>query len=174
MRESEDNVEIADGQDFNLAGFKPARLVEPLALGAMPIAAGVVGRPFEAADVALLKMAAESGCATALDGAHDFELRGRQGMGVAEGLAMKAEDIRHFPSGSLRTRQPCLPMAMGGCHGSWLLELLGIGDRQQIQGALCGPELLARDLQIPHGGEDGFMPNEDLDGACIVSVQGEP
>ena len=90
VRESEDNMEIADGQDFRLASLEPASRVEALALGAMPIAAGVVGWPFEGAAVASLKVAAESGSAAALDGAHDFELRGRQGMGAAEGLAMEA------------------------------------------------------------------------------------
>ena len=116
MRESKYRVEIADGQDFRLAGLEPAGLVEALALGAMAIAAGVVGRPLKAAQVAFLKMAAERGSTAALDGAHDFELRNRQRMGAAEGLAVEAKNIRNFPSGPLLTRQPYQPMAMGRCH----------------------------------------------------------
>ena len=167
MRESEDDVEIVYGQNFRLTSLTPASRVEALAFWAMPIAAGVVGWSFEVAVVAALKMAAERGRAAALDGAHDFELRHRQGMGAAEGLAMEAQDIRHFPPGSWRTRQPCRPMGMDRRHGSVLLQPLGIGDRQQVQRALSGPELLARDLQIPHGGEDGRVTHEDLDGARI-------
>lgn len=86
--ESEDDVKISDGQNFSLAGFKPARLVEPLTLGAMPISAGVVGGPFKATAVALFEMAAERGSPTALDGAHNLQMRSRQRMGVAEGFAM--------------------------------------------------------------------------------------
>jgi hypothetical protein len=66
-------------------------------------------------------------------------------MGVAEVLAVEAQDIRHFPSRSF-DRQPCRPMGMGRCHAHGLPELREIGYGQQIQRALGGPELLARDL----------------------------
>ena len=59
MGESEDDVEITDRQDFGLARLEPASRVEALALGAMPIAAGIVGGPFQPAVVASLQVAAE-------------------------------------------------------------------------------------------------------------------
>ena len=151
MRKGKNDMEIAHGQELRLASLQPSGFIEPLALWAMAVAAGIVSRPFEAANVALLKMAAERGSATALDGTHDFKLINRQRMGAAEGLAMEAQDIRHFPAGSLQPRQPCRPMTMGRRHGSALPELSGIGDRQQIQRALGGPESFARNLQISHG-----------------------
>ena len=58
-------------------------------------------------------------------------------------------------------------MAMGRWHRDWLPELPWIGDRQQVQRALGGSELAARNLQVPHGGQNGFMPHKELDSACI-------
>ena len=79
----------------------------------MAVAAGVIGRPFEAAAVAFFKMTAERGSAAALDSAHDLELRNRQRMCAAEDPAVEAKNIRHFPAGFWLIRQPCRPMAMG-------------------------------------------------------------
>ena len=177
MGEGEDDVEISHGQEFRLAGFKPARFGQRLALGAMPITAGVVSGSFETALVALLEMAAKGGSAAAFDGAHDLELQSRQRMGVAESLAVEAEDIRHFPSRPFKTRRFCRPMAMGRGHERFLLKPLGVRNHQQIQRALGRPQLLARDLEVAHGREDTAMPHEDLDGtrvdAGLQQVRGE-
>ncbi len=89
MRQSEDRMKITDGQYFRLAGLQPAGLVKALALGAMTIPAGVVGRPLKAAAIAFFEMTAERGSAAALDSAHDLELRNRQGMRAAESLAVQ-------------------------------------------------------------------------------------
>ena len=63
-------------------------------------------------------------------------------------------------------------MAMGRWHGGWLQELPGTGNCQQIQRALGAPELLARDLQVPHRGKNGFMPHEELDGTrSVVNIR---
>ena len=45
----EDDMEVRDGQQIALLGLDPARFVQPLALGAMPIATGVVGELLMAA-----------------------------------------------------------------------------------------------------------------------------
>jgi hypothetical protein len=64
----EDQMEIADRQQIGLAGGKPVPRRCALALGTMAVAAGVVGDPAVAAILTVLDMAAEGGCAAALDG----------------------------------------------------------------------------------------------------------
>ena len=42
-RQGEDQVEVADGQQIDLAGGEPVLRRRALALGTMPVAAGIVG-----------------------------------------------------------------------------------------------------------------------------------
>ena len=64
-RQREDHVEVADRQQIGLAGGEPVLRRRALALGAMAVAAGVVGDPAVAAVLAALDMAAERGRAAA-------------------------------------------------------------------------------------------------------------
>ena len=64
-RQGEDHVEVADRQQIGLAGGEPVLRRRALALGAMAVAAGVVGDPAVAAILAALDMAAEGGRAAA-------------------------------------------------------------------------------------------------------------
>ena len=64
-RQGEDHVEVADRQQIGLAGGKPILRRRALALGAMAVAARVVGDPAVAAILAALDMAAERGRAAA-------------------------------------------------------------------------------------------------------------
>ena len=57
-RHGEDDVEVLDGQQIALLLLDPPRFVQPLALGAMPIATGVVGDLLVAADGGLHRRAA--------------------------------------------------------------------------------------------------------------------
>ena len=74
MRQGEDVVEVGDGEQFRHAGFEPPRFCEGLALWTMPVTAGVIGMPLEAAGVALLDMPAESRRTAKLNGAHNFQM----------------------------------------------------------------------------------------------------
>jgi hypothetical protein len=58
-RQDEDQVEVADRQQIGLAGGEPVLCRCPLTLGAMAVAARVVGDPVVAAVLAALDMAAE-------------------------------------------------------------------------------------------------------------------
>jgi hypothetical protein len=71
LGQGEDNVEIDDRQELLLAGTDPAGAGQRLALGAMAVAAGVVGGALEAAVgiVTPLEMAAQSRGATQRQGA---------------------------------------------------------------------------------------------------------
>ena len=59
----------------------------------MAVTAGVIGGSLKATGVAPLDVAAQGRCATALHGLDDFEMRNRQRLGAAIGLAMGAKDI---------------------------------------------------------------------------------
>ena len=168
MRKRENDMEVADGQNLGLASLEPAGLIEPLAFGTMPISARVIGGALEAAAVAAFEVAAESGSPATLDGAENFKLRNRQGMGAAEVLPMEAQDIRQLPPGPFaRPSQACRPVGMGRDHGIVSAVLLGAGDRQKVQRALGGAQFLAGDLEVALRGGDGSMAHEDLDGAQV-------
>jgi hypothetical protein len=74
FRHGEDNVEVFDGQQFGLAVFEPLGAGERLALGTVPVSAGVVGGALVAAGVTLLQVAAQSGGTAEFDGAHHAPL----------------------------------------------------------------------------------------------------
>ena len=69
-RQREDQVEVADRQQIGLAGSEPVLRRRTLALGAMAVAAGVVGDTAVAAILAALDMTAEGRRAAVLDGRH--------------------------------------------------------------------------------------------------------
>ena len=71
---------------------------QPLALGAVPIAARVVGDAGRPAVLAALDMAAERRGAARLHGGHDTALGLRQmtALGRAESLSVAAEDVRYL------------------------------------------------------------------------------
>jgi hypothetical protein len=80
---------------------EPLGAREPLALWAMPVAAGVVGAAHQAAILAKFRVAAERRSSARCDGAHDTALGAAEmlGMHLAVGVAMAAEDLRHLQPG---------------------------------------------------------------------------
>jgi hypothetical protein len=86
-------MEVLDRQQIGLTGLKPS-----CALVAMPIAATIVGDLGMSALTTALDMATNSGCAAGLDRCHHAQLTTIEvtGIGAAVGLAVAAEDIRHF------------------------------------------------------------------------------
>ena len=99
-RQGEHDVEVRHRQ-LGLTGGKPLGAGLPLALRAMPVAAGVVGAADEAAIGAGFGMAAQHRCPAQLDGAHYPPLDAPQVsvMGAAIRFAVAAKDIRHFQIG---------------------------------------------------------------------------
>ena len=92
---AENDVEVSDGQQVGLARGQPVARGGGLALGAVPVAAAVIGDPLMAAVLAGLDMTAQSRRAAMLDRRHDLELVKAQmpGMGGTIGWASSAEDI---------------------------------------------------------------------------------
>ena len=97
-RQREDKVEVADGQQFGLALGEPFLGGGALTLGAMPVAAAVVGNHSMGAVLAARDVAAERHRAAALDGRHHLHLVEADvpGIGAAPCRPVVAEDIRNL------------------------------------------------------------------------------
>lgn len=104
-RQGEDDVEVSNRQHALRARSNPLLLREPLAFGAMSIAAGVIDRSLEAAVAAHLEMAAERSRTTELDRRKYPALGVRQVMMPLELGAVRSDDISHlerWPPGGCR------------------------------------------------------------------------
>ena len=95
-RQREDHVVVRHGQQLGLAVGQPFLRRRALALGAMPVAAGVVGDVRVGALLAARDMPAESRRAAALDGRHDLQLAEAHMTGVGSG-AMPARGRGRYP-----------------------------------------------------------------------------
>ena len=103
-RQREDDVEVSDRQQVGLALGQPGARGGALALGAVPVAAAVVGDPPVAAVLAGLDMTAEGRRAAMLDRRHDLELMQAQvpGMGGPISGAGSTEDVGDLERGAHR------------------------------------------------------------------------
>jgi hypothetical protein len=97
-RHSEDDMEVRYRQQLGLSVGQPLSTRQPLALRAVPVAAGIVGDAKLAAVVALFDMTAQHCRAAGFDGAHDPALAAAQmaGMDLTVRGTVAAEDIRHL------------------------------------------------------------------------------
>ena len=114
----EDDVEVVDRQEPLEALVNPSRLRERLALGAVPIAARVVGRLLVPARRAHVEVAAEHGGPASLDVAQCGALLGAQHATLHERLAMRAHDVRELDcrdacAGAHKPRAPSVSRARG-------------------------------------------------------------
>ena len=107
-RHREHDVEVADGQQVRLARRQPLARGRALALGAVPVAAGVVGDAGVAAALAGLDVASERRGATGLDGRHHLELAEADvaGLGGAPGRTVPAEDVGDLQRGTRHRIRP--------------------------------------------------------------------
>ena len=99
-RQGEDHVVVGDRQKFGLARGEPVPGGRPLALRAMPVAAGVVGDPGVGAVLAARDVPAEGRRAAALDRRHRLELAEAEvaRLGLAPNKPVGAEDVRDLQS----------------------------------------------------------------------------
>ena len=94
-RQGEDDVEVSNRQQVGLARGQPGARGGALALGAVPVAAAVIGDPPMAAVFASLDVTAQGCCAAMLDRRHDLEVLQAQvpSMGGPISGAGSTEDI---------------------------------------------------------------------------------
>jgi len=97
-RHREDDVEVRHRQELGLPVGQPLGTRQPLALRAVPVAAGIVGDAKLAAGAALFDMAAQRCRAAGFDGAHDTALAAAEMAGMSHTVSgtVAAEDIRHL------------------------------------------------------------------------------
>jgi hypothetical protein len=103
-RHGEDDVEVSDWQEIGLARGQPRARRRTLALGAVPVAAAVIGDPPVAAVFTGFDVTTEGGGAAMLDRRHDFEVMQAQVPGMAGpiGGAGGTEDIGDLQRGAHR------------------------------------------------------------------------
>ena len=94
--QGEHDVEVGDRQQFGLPLFEPAGPFRVLALGAMPVTAGVVGNPAVSAAAAFLDMAAERRRAAGFNGPHDSQVLEREPVRGPVSGAVLPEDAGQF------------------------------------------------------------------------------
>ena len=94
----EDHVEILGRQQIGPPVFQPRGAGQALTLRAMAVAAAVIGRPCEAAVLALLEMTAQNRRPAGRYGAHDLGLDPSEAAFVIfpVGRAVAAEHVRHL------------------------------------------------------------------------------
>ncbi len=106
LGDSEDDVEVVGGQHaFHPLG-DPAGLAQALTLGAVPVAARVVGDLAVPAGVAHVEVPAQDRGPAGLDVMHDPAREVAEGMPMTIGLAVRAKDVR-----DLEARPPLRPVA---------------------------------------------------------------
>ena len=127
----EDDMEVRHGQQIAFLGFPPARFVQPLTLGAMPIPTGVVGDLLVTAVITPSEVASESGRPAVGDGAQDLLLTGAQPVEVARVLP---NDVGQFHAARAGRR------SAHGSLSSWAAREVSAADRGWAAGADRGDD----------------------------------
>ncbi len=140
-------MKVVDGQDAREPARDPSRLRQRLALGAMPVAARVVGRLGAAARKAHVQVPAQHGGAAALDGAQHRVLIGSEGLGASERPAVLTNDVCELHGGAKAARTIGCAAAM---HHA-VSAKFGVGRpqrRQSVQRAGHTPHTRRGDVHI--------------------------
>ena len=155
----EHDVEVADRQQVGLARRQPVARGGALALGAVPVAAGVVGDPPVPAVLAGLDVTAQRCGAAVLDRRHHLELDEAQvpGMGSPVAGPGSAEDVGDLERGAHRLSRAALPCDPGN------MPSLSSGLTTALHRARRHPG-------VERGGLQLSVPQQDLDDADIDAV----
>src|SRR3546814_186965 len=118
-RQGKHDVEIADREQVGLAGLEPGARRGALALGAMPVAATVVGDPPMPAVGAGFDVSTERGGAAMFDRRHDLELMQAQMPGMRGAIRgpCSTEDVGDLERGAHQP-QPSGGSSMGDASAS--------------------------------------------------------
>ena len=148
-RQRVDDMEVADWQQLGFALCKPRACRGALTLGAMPVAAGIVGDERVAAGLVLAArdMAAERRRAAALDGAHHLHLVEADvaAVGFTPSGTVVAEDVRNLQSWTAHAGGAlCRRLGLAPSQSlAWL--------RQQVERALDGRDQARGNARVARG-----------------------
>jgi hypothetical protein len=108
MRKSEDDMDVASGQEFLAAPLDPTVAGVGLTLGTVPITAAVVRDDAMPAAGTLVQMSTECGGAAALDGRQDLEMLPGEPVAATldEFLSRGADEIGHLQGWSVHLGVP--------------------------------------------------------------------
>ena len=112
-RQGEDHVMVFDRQEVLGLLVEPAGTGQGLALGAVAVAAGVVGQAFVAAGGAVFPVPAQSSGAAGLDGLQDLQVRPGQAVRRTVIRTVAAHDVGQLT----RRLWPCPGRCMTACRG---------------------------------------------------------
>ena len=115
--QSEDHVEVLDGQQLGGALLEPLGARQSLALGAVPVAAGAIVDVRVLAVVAPFDDAAQRRSAAGLDGLHQAVLMQGQGVGLPVGGAVLSKDVGQLQGWRGHQRFGCA-WCLAGCGRS--------------------------------------------------------
>ena len=104
LGEREDDVEIVDRQQARQAALQPLGALDRLALGTVPVAAGVIGDAAIATAMAGLDMAAQGRRAASGQPAQHGRLLRRDRVSGTIGLPVGADNVRHLQGRAGRRR----------------------------------------------------------------------
>jgi len=149
--EREGSEEVRAREQMRSSVLEPASSLIAVALGAVPVAAGVVGVLAHAAVVAGAQVPAEGRGATGLDVAHGLQVRGQHARAVvlAIGRSALAKDVRELQHGGAR-RSEALHQAVDRIDG-------GLPD-------------LPREMGVDLGGPGTAVPESRLDQAEVDAI----
>jgi hypothetical protein len=97
--DGEDDVKVLDRQQVGLPVSEPLHPLGVQTLGAVPVAAGVIGVASCRTVVAFFEVATEGRGTADLDGAQDTQLLYGERMSLSVGAAVLSKDVGHFKSG---------------------------------------------------------------------------
>jgi len=106
VRNSKDQMEVADRKKVRLLGLDPFMSGRRTTLGTMPVPARVEKGAFKATGIATLQMTTQSFSPAHFNRMHDFTVSSRQRMTVAVVVSVEVEHIGDLPSGSAVCRSP--------------------------------------------------------------------
>jgi len=151
----EDNMEVADRQQVGLALGQPDAGCGALALGAVAVAATVVGNALMPTVLAGIDVAAKRRGAAVLDRRHDLELGQAQMAGLNGAIAgsFSSEDIGDLERGA----------QVGSAAGILALHQ----HRQMLERTGHRADRFGRNARVECGGIELAVPQQDLDDADI-------
>jgi len=137
MRQREHHVEVRYGKQFAFAFLQPDSPGHRLALGAVPVAAGIVLNPFVMAVVTLLDMFAQLGRSATNHRSQDLTLLAGERVSVLgeEGGLSIAKDIGNFQGNSHHAASSSIPVSSSASASS--SNSIGLGASRSSSIEMC-------------------------------------